>query len=303
MSRLISENEMSTRVARGELIEYASTSSIEGVKYDFLLGPDVLLPGGGPLHADSSGESQGRRLLLMPGSLAYVLTKERLKLPKDVKAELSPKRKMSHAGILVLGGFCVDPGYTGRLLFALFNYSTSPFLLRPGKKLIAAQFYQLDSEETPPVHIQEPIEDFPDDIVRFMTTYEPVTVDGLNTKLEQLRARIDSVAVDVSSREDWFKRIQETYERHDQQIGQLTHNLEEEHKNRKEAEAEFRQEMRELNKETVRTTLKTGFLYSLTLALIVAALSGFMGWWLRGGQTTAKPQPSSTTQGTPVPRR
>lgn len=48
MSKLISERELSARISRGQLIQNASETSIEGVKYDFLLGSDVLLPGGAP---------------------------------------------------------------------------------------------------------------------------------------------------------------------------------------------------------------------------------------------------------------
>lgn len=303
MSKLISQEELTERIQRGELIENSSASSVEGVKYDFLLGAHVLLPGGGPLHADPQGEALGRGLFLEPGSLAYVLTRERLNLPADVKAELSPKRKMSHAGILVLGGFCVDPGYRGKLLFALFNFSTTPFLLRPGKKLIAAQFYQLAPGEIPPVHVQESIEDFPDEIVRFMTTYEPVTMAGLNNKLEQLRRQIESVTASVDSREDWFTRVQETYDRHDRLIGQLTTNLDEERKNRKESEGEFRKEMKELNAETLRASLKATFVYSLILALIIAGLTGVLGWWLRGTLASLDHHQVKATEAVPTPSR
>lgn len=53
-------------------------------------------------------------------------------------AQLSPKRKISQAGVLTLGGHTVDPGYEGPLLIGLLNVASKPFILKPGRKLIAA---------------------------------------------------------------------------------------------------------------------------------------------------------------------
>ena len=142
MSRQLSEQEILEAVKNETLIIGGSTNSVEGLKYDFRLGDEILFGG--------ESESRQHSLVLKPGELIFALTKEEIQLPGDVKAELSLKRKMSIAGVLVLGGFGIDPGYKGKLLFALFNFSPDPFVLEPGKKLIAAQFYRLEGKEVPP---------------------------------------------------------------------------------------------------------------------------------------------------------
>lgn len=53
--------------------------------------------------------------VIKPGETAFVTTEETLELPGDVFCQLSTKRKLSHEGILVLGGFYVDPNYKGKL--------------------------------------------------------------------------------------------------------------------------------------------------------------------------------------------
>ena len=57
-----------------------------------------------------------------PGEVVFVLTEERLDLPRNMIAVLSQKRKLFNQGIQVLGGFCIDPLYRGKLLVGLYNF-------------------------------------------------------------------------------------------------------------------------------------------------------------------------------------
>lgn len=120
MSTLLSETRI-RQLMDSQVIENGAANCVEGIKYDFRLGWNVLLPGSRPVDVRNLDEIEKTKIIVPPGSVAFVLTEERINLPKNMKAELSLKRKMGHAGILVLGGFCVDPGYRGRLLFVSFG--------------------------------------------------------------------------------------------------------------------------------------------------------------------------------------
>jgi deoxycytidine triphosphate deaminase len=48
-----------------------------------------------------------------PGEAVFVLTQEHLELPANYIAILSPKRRLAHGGIIVLGGLSVDPLHSG----------------------------------------------------------------------------------------------------------------------------------------------------------------------------------------------
>src|SRR5713226_4940193 len=148
----------------------------EGIKYDFRMGSQVLKAKfGRPMDIDKIDEGLKPEMAIEPGEVVFVLTEESLELPDNIMAHLMPKRKLSHEGILVLGGFCVDPLYSGKLLIGLYNFSSSRWVLDPGKKLIAAVFYELQESERgafPKPDIS--VTDFPGELVRLISSYQPI---------------------------------------------------------------------------------------------------------------------------------
>src|SRR5438093_10538078 len=176
MPRLLNHVEIAEAVERGSFIKGGKSESAEGVKYDFHLSNRILKAGfGRPIDAEKLSEIEKKDLYIEPGEMVFVLTEERLTLPDNMVALLSPKRKLSHAGILSIGGFCIDPLYDGKLLVGLYNFSSTRFPIIPGKKLIAANFYQLNKEEKNGFSKPEAaVDDFPDELVAVMQNYRPV---------------------------------------------------------------------------------------------------------------------------------
>ena len=113
-------------------IRNGSVDSIEGEKYDFRISPIVLKASyGSPgLDIKALAEEHRAQMQVDPGEVVFVKTIETLVLPKNINALLSPKRKLSHLGLIVLGGFCVDPLYQGPLFIGLYNFSSTPFPLK-----------------------------------------------------------------------------------------------------------------------------------------------------------------------------
>jgi deoxycytidine triphosphate deaminase len=268
VSTVLTEAELKKAVSDGDLIKNASAESIEGLKYDFRLGTRVLFGRQAPMDLTAAGQPPWLR----PGELAYVLSEERLNLPPDVKAELSNKRKMSHAGGLVLGGFAIDPGYKGRLMFALYNISSTPFMLQPGKKLIAAQFYRLAPSETPPLRVSEPVDDFPDDIVRLMSVYAPVSFEGLQKSVDEFGVQLENLRRDFEKKEVWYTDFQRLLEENGRQVKSLTDGLKDETANRKESEREFKKSLEEIQR---RVTWSAATI-AVVAALVVAVVSGVL---------------------------
>ena len=172
-----------------------------------------------------------------PGEMVFVLSEEKLNLPKNMVAHLSPKRKLSHAGILAIGGFCIDPLYKGRLLIGLYNFSSTNFPIIPGKKMIAATFYELGENEASNFAAPESaIEDFPEDLVRVMQGYEPMTIKPVADLVKRLSQELDVLRRDIRSHEDWYKRFEKSLDTHNEQIGKLTTGLSVEKENRERGE-------------------------------------------------------------------
>src|SRR5258708_1894626 len=107
MAVMITGQDLRTMVTEGALIKNGDLSCAESIKYDFRLSQRILKAKfGRPMRADEVPDKQD--LVVEPGEVVFVLSEERLTLPRDVIAQLSPKRKLSHAGILTLGGFMID---------------------------------------------------------------------------------------------------------------------------------------------------------------------------------------------------
>lgn len=263
MSIQIIEAEILKAVEEQTFIVGGDASCVEGLKYDFRLGNQILFGG---------QEKEHRSLVVNPGELVYVLTMEGLRLPKDIKAELSLKRKLSVSGILVLGGFGIDPGYEGQLLFALYNFSPDPFQLEPGRKLIAAQFYLLSQKEIPPQREMETVDRFPDAIVRMMLRYKPTSMEGLRQAFDELVIKFNNIRDEIDKREQWFSRFEDSLERQSKQIDQLSENLEKETSARQQTERDFRQDIKEIQRETIKSATKISIITTLGLGVTASVI-------------------------------
>ena len=250
MPTMITGDKLSEAVKNQTFIKGGAVNCAEGVKYDFRLGARILKASfHGPIDVTKLTAIEQARLVIEPGEMVFVLSEERLDLPSTIMAELSPKRKMSHAGVLAIGGFCIDPLYKGRLLIGLYNFSSTAFLLMPGKKIIAATFYELEeSERGEFARPETAFEDFPDELVQVMQKYSPVSMLSVSELLEKLKAELDSLRTEMRSRDEWYKRFQESLERHDKQIESLITGLVQEREARKAGQDELTKELQGLHK-------------------------------------------------------
>ncbi|HZE69347.1 MAG TPA: hypothetical protein VE135_07505 [Pyrinomonadaceae bacterium] len=224
---MITGDELRKMVEEGKLISSGELSCAEGVKYDFRLSQRILKAKfRRPVNANELTLAERRELVIEPGEVVFVLSEERLSLPSDMIAQLSPKRKLSHAGILTLGGFTVDPGYEGRLLVGLFNLSASPFDLIPGKKLIAATFHKLTETEVgefPPVG--EPLDDFPEELIQVMQKYQPMASQAVMDLVKRLQGDLERLQTEIRSHDEWYRKFEGLLEGHDRQIADLLRGL------------------------------------------------------------------------------
>jgi len=193
-----------------KLIVNGDEKCVQGVKYDFRLSRHVLKAGGLLIDLNELSDVDQSSAFVRPGESVFVLTMEVLCLPGDVKAEISTKVRLSHQHIQMLGGFCVDPGYSGRLMFVLHNKGSTPWRLRPGKKLVAAQFYRLDAEEIPETQETRSFIDFPSTLVQAMTGYEPPSTEALGNKVSDLKGQVEKLETLIHDRFDWFKEYEES---------------------------------------------------------------------------------------------
>lgn len=240
-------NKMANIVAGEKLIEAVKSQTFikggevtcaEGVKYDFRVSSKILKASyQRPIDVDKLTETEKRELFVEPGEMVFILTEEHLDLPNNMIAELSPKRKLSHAGILAIGGFCIDPLYQGRLLIGLFNLSSTPFPIIPGKKVIAATFFVLKEQECCVFARPEAaLEDFPDELIQVMQKYRPMVMTSVLDSIQKIRAQVEAIRREIDSQNEWYKRFDGILDKHNSQIGDLLQGLAIEVKTREKGE-------------------------------------------------------------------
>ncbi len=191
MSKVITEQEIKEWIEADTNIKDGSLECAEGIKYDFRLGNKFLKAYFGRVidyETDLKSAEDIRRAVVEPGEVVFVLSRERLVLPRNIYAQLSPKRSLSQDGIELMGGLTIDPGYEGYLVFGLRNVAGTPYPLSPGTKIVGANFFELSdvevaAENKKPVSI----ETFPDKLLTLIGKYTPVNPQNLKAELIELQ--------------------------------------------------------------------------------------------------------------------
>src|SRR5207237_9563970 len=100
MAKVITGSALHRAIKQQTFIKGGSIECAEGIKYDFCMGHRVLKASlGQPTDMRNIGEAERSQMFVEPGEVVFVLTEEELLLPKNIMAELSPKRKLSIQGI------------------------------------------------------------------------------------------------------------------------------------------------------------------------------------------------------------
>jgi deoxycytidine triphosphate deaminase len=212
MSKLLTAEEIKAAVQAATFIKDGDPTCVEGCKYDFRLGHRLLKAKFSGVEVDLREvvKIDPSAALIEPGEVVFVMIQETFDLPNNIKAELSFKRKLAHLGIILMGGFCVDPQYRGKLVFGMYNFSSKQFPLKYGSKLIAAQFYQLSPDEiSQDAPLPESLNNFPDNVVEMIKIYQPVSMQRLKDEIDKIKARLDDRQRWVEQFEKMFIQIQE----------------------------------------------------------------------------------------------
>ena len=261
-------------VSDGAVIEGGLVENADGVKYDFRMGSQILKAKYRvPMDMDKIDDKSS--FVIEPGEVVFVLSAEQLHLTGDMFAQLSPKRSLSQNGILVVGGFEIDPGYSGRLMMGLYNFSSTTFPLIPDRKLIAATFYRLEGNELGEFAPPRSLDTFPPGLIEVMSKYQPIAVQSLTQGLDALRNELSALRKEIDSHTLWYQKFEESLDRHDQQIGQLLGSLASEKDARERGEDKLSEAVRSLQNNF---TFLRGASWVIGILLALIALPLLVNW-------------------------
>lgn len=83
-------------------------------------------------------------IAIPPGQFAFLLTEEIVTIPPEVMGFISMKVTFKSKGLVNVSGFHVDPGWTGPLVFAVFNAGPATIHLQRGMSLFLLWIADLD---------------------------------------------------------------------------------------------------------------------------------------------------------------
>jgi dCTP deaminase len=128
---------------REEQLDYAG--------YILTMGPECYIS---PADADKRSSirqlDEGEAFLVPPGQFAFLLTEEVVRVPDNAFAFIALRSTSKFKGLVNVSGFHADPGFLGRLVFAVFNAGPGDVHLRRGEPIFMISFSDLDAETEKP---------------------------------------------------------------------------------------------------------------------------------------------------------
>lgn len=171
-----------------------SEKNIDCNAYTLHLGSEIYVS---PSRQELAGEPKtkleaGDGQSIPPGQFAFLLTEERVEIPRNAMAFISMRSRYKYQGLVNVSGFHVDPGYRGRLVFAVFNASANHIQLHRGDGCFLMWFADLDEESKPPyVKTEEGFLDIPSKIVNQVGTGKIESLAGLSARIDGLENRLN----------------------------------------------------------------------------------------------------------------
>lgn len=115
---------------------------ISGGAFELSLGDEVF-------RTDSKDrkkeflKQENEQITINPGQFALLLTKEIVKIPTNKIAFISIKAGIKLKGLINVSGFHVDPGFTGKLVFSVYNAGSSAISLLKSEPCFLIWFAEL----------------------------------------------------------------------------------------------------------------------------------------------------------------
>lgn len=115
---------------------------LRGANYDLRLGEDVYVTTE-RVPRKLTRPNANDSIAIEPGEFGVLMTHEYIYVPHDLMGFISVRLTYKQKGVVNISGFHVDPGFYGRLMFAVYNAGPSDVVLRYKKPVFMIMFNKL----------------------------------------------------------------------------------------------------------------------------------------------------------------
>ena len=124
-----------------EIIDTFNESNVDEAGYRLSIGREAYL-------AASDGSKvtvleDDETFFIAAGQFAFILTEESVQIPLNMIGFISVRAGIKFHGLVNVSGFHVDPGYSGNLVFAVFNSGPTRINLRRGQEIFSLWISEL----------------------------------------------------------------------------------------------------------------------------------------------------------------
>ena len=125
--------------------------------------------------------------------------------------------------------------------------------------------------------------DFPEDLIRLMERYSPISSQSLKESFSKLEMQFEEIKKDLSNREIWFKKFQESLDKQEESIVGILTGLKEEVSSRKLSISEFKIEYKDSLSDYAKQAYKTAAIVGTIGAVVMSFLIWLLKWLLSNG--------------------
>lgn len=128
---ILVDEEIKEAVKNGEIVEFTNFSEgcLQPASYDLRVGEEGFTTSAGTIINIKNEEE----LQIQPGDFALVITHEKLKLPANMLGRFGLRSAYARRGLLATVGPQIDPGFEGKLVIGIVNFSSQliklPYLI------------------------------------------------------------------------------------------------------------------------------------------------------------------------------
>lgn len=185
---------LKTKLDCEKLIQPYDPNAIDCAAYTLHVGKEIYISPDGEVSAPNRHTKQMLKpeegFAIPPGQFAFLMTTETVKVPATALALISIKAKTKFKGLINISGFHVDPGYEGKLLFAVLNAGPKPLHLNEGQPLFLIWYANLDQETEEKKNPEDGLGGILPEYIDGISG-EILSLQSLSAKIEKLSSKID----------------------------------------------------------------------------------------------------------------
>ena len=168
---------------------------LKAASYNLKMGSEVYVSPTSESDPQSVRKlDEGGAFRIPPGQFAFLLTHEAVHIPEDAFALIALRaRELQFRGLINVSGFHIDPGYSGRLVLAVYNAGPGEVHLREGSVLFEVFFADLDEPTEKPYNAsstKQPLMRIEPDVISAVAgKFE--TLEGLKNKIGEVETELE----------------------------------------------------------------------------------------------------------------